>query len=60
MKLTEELKKKSESKEETKELISDADMELSDDDLDNVAGGFSIPVECSKGGAYDIESSGIL
>ncbi len=33
-------KKISESKKEAKELISEADMELSDDDLDNVSGGF--------------------
>ncbi len=42
MKLTDELKEKSESRKETKELINEADMELSDDDLDNVAGGVSL------------------
>ncbi len=42
MKLTDELKEKNEAKEEAKELINEADMELSDDDLDNVSGGVSL------------------
>ncbi len=33
------LKDKLKEKEETKELINEADMKLSDDDLDNAAGG---------------------
>ncbi len=60
MKLTGELKEKSESKNKTKMLNNIADIELSDDDLNNVSGGFSNLEECSKGGAYDINDSGIL
>ena len=43
MKLTGDLKKqveKAESKEEKKKLIENAGMELTDDELDEVAGGF--------------------
>ncbi len=42
MKLKNKLKEKTESKEETTELIDEADMELSDDDLENVSGGVSL------------------
>ncbi len=44
MKLTGELKKnvdKAESKEEAKELIAQAGMELTDEEMDQVAGGLS-------------------
>ena len=44
MKLTGDLKnqvEKAESKEEKKKLIENAGMELTDDELDEVAGGFS-------------------
>ena len=49
MKLVGELKKQVEetkNKEETKELIEDAGMLLTDDELDNVAGGGGKPGEC--------------
>ena len=40
MKLTGDLKEKAENQEEAKELIKDAGMELTDEEMDQVAGGF--------------------
>ncbi len=39
MKLTGDLKEKAENQEEAKELIKDAGMELTDEEMDEVAGG---------------------
>ena len=39
MKLTGDLKEKAENQEEAKELIKDAGMELTDEEMDQVAGG---------------------
>ncbi len=67
MNLTDKSKVKTESNEDKKYLIEETRIKLSEEELSHVAGGFSNPVElsnnifeCSKGGAYDIESSGIL
>ena len=48
MKLVGELKKQVEetkNKEEAKKVIEKADMQLTDDELDNVAGGFRNPIK---------------
>ena len=53
MELTGELKEKvekAESKEEAKKTIEEAGMILNDDELDQVAGGYTIPI----GTAYSI------
>ena len=51
MKLTGKLKEdveKAENKEQAKELIAEAGMELTDDELDKVAGGFVINIESNQ------------
>ncbi len=56
MKLVGELKKQVEetnSKEKAKELIEKAGMELTDDELDSVAGGLDFYGECSQGGNHN-------
>ena len=48
MKLVGELKKQvdeTQNKEEAKKVIEKADMQLTDDELDNVAGGFRNPIK---------------
>ncbi len=56
MKLTRDLKnqvEKAESKEEKKSLIENAGMELTDDVLENVAGGFGLPADSLYEGDCD-------
>ena len=58
MKLVGELKKQVEetnSKEEAKEVIEKAGMELTDEELDNVAGGVDVYGECTDGGKHNWE-----
>ena len=58
MKLVGELKKKVEetkNKEEAKELIENAGMQLTDEELDHVAGGEDLYGDCSNGGKHDWE-----
>ena len=56
MKLVGELKKQVEetnSKEEAKEINEKAGMELTDEELDSVAGGLDFYGECSQGGNHN-------
>ncbi len=59
MKLVGELKKQVEetkNKEEAKEIIENAGMQLSDDELDNVTGGTDFFGKCRKGGDHEWEN----
>ena len=48
MKLTGDLKEKAENQEEAKELIKDAGMELTDEEMDIVSGGESIDLRLNS------------
>jgi hypothetical protein len=56
MKLVGELKnkvEKTENLDEAKKIIEEAGMELTDDELENVAGGFGLPADSLYEGDYD-------
>ncbi len=60
MNLKAKFKDKIESNKDKKDQIKETRIKLSEEELNNVAGGFTNVFEHSKGGAYDIEGSGIL
>ncbi len=43
-----------------KDLTKETRIKLSEEELNYAAGGFSTPVECSKGGAYNVNLHGIM